>query len=1124
MKKEILIQIDEAAKILGVTTETLRRWDRAGKLKAIRVGSRSDRRYKYSDIQNILNSAENTQGAKSKGDFLELFVHDLIERLMPEWGFTLTENRHQKGGQQHGKDHIIRWTGNVEGEPLVFEWQIEDKNTGTPKINAQIDGDKIRSKLTSLYQSRVERDCWCIFSPFGYVDNEFREQIDGARVDRKYSFNIVLWTSDNKIDDLVSCFPDLYKRLYNKERIITLEQRKVYLSTWKNEVIRETQKGKELRNTQSTQQSIHLTQALSSNIAERVVKELRNGAVQASPMVVKSISTTQLSIQKSLINDDIDKALAFLNKGNTEEAKVRLFTLYGKLEGKQKHDHELARIYNNLGVAFNIERDTDKAIEYFKKAVATENNFLVALGNLASAHLLKTEELAVAKGNEKEIKLHITKAKEIIIPLWETFDKDPNPMFLQKYMHLIRAESGPNELITFIKDQIINKKNKLFNSNGTLAYLAGEAYLTIYDPEEALKYAERACKLEEDIETLTLRGRVRIALALKNDIDFPREDFQDITPRLKSRRNLLKAIKDIDEAMDIALKKEQTAWYSMIYYLQKLGRLWLGDSTEITGPTTLKSEGAELGEGLIRAVNEFRVGDIERSYESLRQLPNFISLPYPELFRYGRVYANNGYPEIALEIFKLLEEQSAQKKDFRFWMDYSVIFVLLEEKNKAFWAAAKAREFAHDNNRRVAFSHYGAVMLRYASEEGGDRMLENSLLFDKEFPELKVVEEFNFEKDKEKIIGMIKEKYTWAEKIKQIFKENPIPTYYLQETFKKPYIVVWAKRDPEMPFAYTIPSKEFYDELENNYKKGGVFTFDYLSLLTLSKLNLLTDLGRICPKMQISFSLFQKIQDELMQEENADLRKLWNFLRKTKSIKIVRKIPHVRINSKALKNILEPWMIDTIKLAKSKDAVMVTDDFRLFRFFKGDEFKLTSINSWLILQKCRNKGYIDATMYSKALGKLAESFYQFISFNGDDLFVIVAEDDFKLSARSYHLINQIFLPESEFESFAKVFTKFILNMWRPGLILEDKLYWLKYLTDVHFSYVDRKLLNGVLLSATSSSGPALGALWGAIILSSTKEELLTVKEKINELIPQALFVKIKEKVILAIDNRLGKLK
>jgi excisionase family DNA binding protein len=78
VKKEKLIHIKEAAIILGITTTTLRRWDRTGKIKAVRIGTRKDRRYKFSDIQKILDSPENNHNPKSKGNFLELFVHELI--------------------------------------------------------------------------------------------------------------------------------------------------------------------------------------------------------------------------------------------------------------------------------------------------------------------------------------------------------------------------------------------------------------------------------------------------------------------------------------------------------------------------------------------------------------------------------------------------------------------------------------------------------------------------------------------------------------------------------------------------------------------------------------------------------------------------------------------------------------------------------------------------------------------------------------------------------------------------------------------------------------------------------------------------------------------------------------
>lgn len=49
-----LISLREAARILGVNPQTLRRWDKANKLKAVRVGSRNDRKYKAEDVIKML--------------------------------------------------------------------------------------------------------------------------------------------------------------------------------------------------------------------------------------------------------------------------------------------------------------------------------------------------------------------------------------------------------------------------------------------------------------------------------------------------------------------------------------------------------------------------------------------------------------------------------------------------------------------------------------------------------------------------------------------------------------------------------------------------------------------------------------------------------------------------------------------------------------------------------------------------------------------------------------------------------------------------------------------------------------------------------------------------------------
>ena len=49
-----LLKIRQAAEMLGVNPETLRRWDKSRKLKAIIISERGDRRYKREDIVRLV--------------------------------------------------------------------------------------------------------------------------------------------------------------------------------------------------------------------------------------------------------------------------------------------------------------------------------------------------------------------------------------------------------------------------------------------------------------------------------------------------------------------------------------------------------------------------------------------------------------------------------------------------------------------------------------------------------------------------------------------------------------------------------------------------------------------------------------------------------------------------------------------------------------------------------------------------------------------------------------------------------------------------------------------------------------------------------------------------------------
>jgi len=55
-RKLRMYRLGEIAMILGVCKETLRRWDRGGKLNAVHIGNRGDRRYRSEDVWRFIKT------------------------------------------------------------------------------------------------------------------------------------------------------------------------------------------------------------------------------------------------------------------------------------------------------------------------------------------------------------------------------------------------------------------------------------------------------------------------------------------------------------------------------------------------------------------------------------------------------------------------------------------------------------------------------------------------------------------------------------------------------------------------------------------------------------------------------------------------------------------------------------------------------------------------------------------------------------------------------------------------------------------------------------------------------------------------------------------------------------
>jgi len=1054
-----------------------------------------------------MKNKKNVVSSSKKGSHLELLTVTFLQRLSEEFGFRNEKLRRQNSGLQFGKDIIWKFRLINSGNEERYHFVVEDKNYET-----ELTPQTIGHKLDQAHRSSVSTpiDVFLLFSPKKSVNNDYSETVDAYM--SPYPFVVSFWTPDEEIARLVQCFPDIYETIYGETPAISENERANTLDFWKDRILEDAAKGaaRRLEKTQAKQLSGDKTAVSIDNAAAvQLLQKSTEAALQSSQprnVTNTSNSSAENSTEKSLISIEIDEALVLMESGKIQQALTNFFIILGKVQGKSGLAHELARTYNNIGVAYNRLGQDEEAIQYFRKALEAEIEFLVPATNLASTFILQAE----LTEDRKEKSALLQKAAKIIEPLMIEFGQEFESRVLHAHLRLLKVRDGDQAVIQFITDEA-HQYDGVINASSSLTYFLGSLYLGIGDPDKSEEYAEKSITIDEDVEGFILRGRARMIKALKYDAIYRNQDFEDLAPTFTGTTNIENAIEDFHTAIKLAEKKGDKQILSEIKQFEQISTLWLRtedkpDSFEF--PTENR---------YVSAVTAFRERKFEISFDLLRQTPDWKQLPPSEVWRLARVYLFNGALEIARELLNSVEHVAEEEKNFQYWMDKSMVEVLLENKNQAILAATRAKELAqNEKEKRIALSHRGAVLLRYADEDGGDRMLDNSFEYEKEFPDAEILTRFDFEKDKEKLLTMIRSRQKWVRDIQEKFKNNPIPSYYLEEVFHEPYIAVWRDRDPQMPINYTITSEDFKKELEENYSKGKSFVFDYISLLTLSKLNQLYSIEKYFPAAQIAFSLFQKIQEELLGKEDPTLRRLWNFLRKTQSIEIVRSIPASNLKNGKVNDLFGEWMEDTLRLAKEPDTVLVTDDFVVYRFSKSED--IISINTWYMLQMAFSKGDIDKPMYSKSLGSLAECFYIFVGFDGEDLFQIIADDNFKLTARSYHLINQTFLPGTNLQSFVQTFVPFMKRFWSAGVTSQDKVYWLSYITnicsDISKEVIRQQLGDEVFKEIATGSA----VIWNVAITSGSKEDLELLKKDLDTILKDQALEVFKPTIIKKVDE------
>ena len=839
---------------------------------------------------------------------------------------------------------------------------------------------------------------------------------------------------------------------------------------------------------------------------------------------------------KKEVNKRIDEAVALLNLERLDEARTLLLTSLGEIKNREVFVKEQTRIYNNLGVVYNRpkpEGDYDKAIEYFDAALEKDISFVKAKMNVASAYLNKDTTESIKKGYE------------LIKALWAT---EKSPEILQILLWGIYKSSGSEEVFKFIKSEAKDTE-QLIEIKDTLLNLLAVLYLESGKFEESLNYVEKAlAKSPNEPEFVGMKARGLLIRAQQNN-QIPSEF--DIVPRFKD-------YKDVKEALELFTRAEKTAEAQNKPYLLAEIRygistclMWLGKYDESKHKLKQLRTIPDLPELFAHQVNVLDFAghlhnrDFETAYQTLTSSDSYSKLSYREKRRIGRIFLLNGAPEQAKLLFDEIALEAEQAKDVYYWFDLSASCVLLGKQQEAISAATKAKNLSEEMDselRKTALSHYNAVNYHYSKPEDGEnsetgRLVQGMMEFHQEFPEEKSITLIKALDKQGQLTTEIKDMFTSMkeryENIRETFIKNPIPIYYLEKTFHRTFASEIAFRnDPEFVIEFTGVDSATLDELNKNFIKSTAFIFDYLSLLNLAKMDFLGFLEKLGKPIFVHEKLFQKAQEELLQNEIDELRTLWNFLRKSKVVQIIRDKVDVKLKSERLADLFDDWLVETIKYAKAENATLVTDDFRLYRFLKSEEIRPLNITPFL--KYWLEQKLIDEKMFSRAIGDLAERFYIFLSYRGEDLFEIVLEDKGKITLRSYHLVKEVFLPGSNIESFTRVFAQFINLFWRTGSLPEEKVNWVKFLTNIITKIIDDRFmpLQGKKISEVDIAAlqeqlnpitSHLAVIWKTATQSGAHDDLIALDKIVDDALSKPYLAQSKDLIRSRILKRMEEL-
>jgi len=990
-------------------------------------------------------------------------------------------------------------------------WVVEESDKFDSVEHFGMTGDKKRDVIGYKHVSSGKREQWYFqckrYKKITYCN--FKEELEGIEKHSKENYNF----KPDTIVFVIACpvSPSCKDKIKKYAKLHVMCD--VYFWT-------DVELDKKAKDTKGVVEEFFQGGLDIKDLAVTVTDSVKETISREWKKIIPMMRQTQGELSESdvdktdAINKEIDETVPLINNGEFEEAKELLFCILGEIKDEsESRKKELARIYNNLGVCFNIPESMGcnfvKAIEYFELAFEANPELLKAKVNLATAYLNKS-------GTE-----NYKKAYDIAVPLWEKSDKE-NLSFFSTAISAIYYYKSSEDAIKYYKQ--FDKCSAVTNGKEALLHLMGNLYFDTVDFDSAEVFVNKALDLSPDsLQNLYLKARIFMARAQKEAI-MP-SDFE-VVPKFSEYEGIEKGLSLLEEALGAVENENNPSLEIRIKADMLVCSLWLRRANEAKYRkirSTIDSSKLSAKQKQRLKIQDFAVELQSRNFETAHHIllnsPDWITVSYEEKKRISYIFFLHGGIQQSNEILEEIEAEAKNRKDTKLFMGMSLNKVLLDNKHLAIKAAKKAVEFSVGTDlEKEVRSHCNALMLRYAPSGEVDRLVDGLFDYNKKFPGDGIIKQVRAIDDEgqptEEIRTFFQNQHEQYENVKQGFKSHFLPSYYLEKLFNRPYAdILSSQQDPDFTINLTIPGEEFTKELSSNLATATHLVMDYAVLLNLSKMNLLGHLSKLDKEIYIAEELFVKIQKELCAFEQVDLRRLWDFLRQSKVVYIIEE-SKTKFKSGNILELLGQWAVDSIALSKDFKATFVTDDFSLLMLL--DIEKIKACNCITLLGYMLDREWIDEKIYSTSLGDLAERFYTFLSFTGDDLFQIVMEDSSKITLRSYHLVNQLFLPGSIATSFTGVFVKFIDLLWKTGSLPEDKINWLEFLTKRVIEFLDNQ--GGVdNEEELRNVGPDFVKMWVIAVSKSNKDEKLLLKKKVREVMDKPFLHIFRDNIIQIIE-------